>query len=115
VYLNFDPLPSVLFAYSRTFSEFTYVQVFDFDGWRDRECSLIEVKEPVQDDTIEWLENTFTSEPKSLGWPDSITYRFSCHLGRIVIWQSQYQADWVLFAPSARALSQLERLVDQAW
>ena len=115
VYLNFDPLPNVLFAYSRTFSEFTYVRVFDFDGWADREHSLVEIKEPVPHGTIEWLVNTFTSEPRSLGWPASITYRFSCHLGRIAIWQSEQQADWVLSAPSAHALRQLKELVDHAW
>jgi hypothetical protein len=115
VYVNFDPLPNVLFAYSSTFSEFTYVRIFDFDGWRDQERSLIEITEPVQDATMEWLANTFTREPRSLGWPASMTYRFSCQLGRIVIWQSEQQADWVLSARSARALSQLKELVDHAW
>ena len=33
VHVNLDPPPDNLFQYAATFSEFTYVRVFDFDGW----------------------------------------------------------------------------------
>ena len=115
VYVSFDPLPGLPFAYSRTFSEFTYLRVFDFDGGGARAHSLVEHKAPLRDSTLQWLESTLTSEPKSLGWPASITYRYSCHLGRIAIRQSRRQAEWVLSAASARALEQLKGFVDHAW
>src|SRR5215510_4271655 len=33
VHVNLDPPPDNLIQYSAAFSEFTYVRVFDFDGW----------------------------------------------------------------------------------
>jgi len=115
VHVNLDPPPDNLFQYAATFSEFTYVRVFDFDGWWNEDRFLLEIREPLQQATIRWLESRFVSEPRSVGWPGVITYRFSTSLGRIIIWQGERQADWILTAPSSDALIHLKQEVIAVW
>jgi hypothetical protein len=115
VKVNLDPPPDNLFQYAATFSEFTYVRVFDFDGWYDEDRFLLETREPLQQTTLRWLESRFVSEPWSVGWPGTTNYRFSTPLGRIVIWDCEGQADWILTAPSSAALDHLKREVSAVW
>jgi len=115
VQVNLDPPPDNLFQYAATFSEFTYVRVFDFDGWYDEDRFLLEIREPLQQATIRWLESRFVSEPRSFGWPGTTTYRFSSSLGRVVIWQSEGQAEWILTAPSSTALDNLKQRLSAVW
>jgi hypothetical protein len=115
VYCNLDPPPDKLFLYASTFSEFTYVRVFDFDGFCDDDRFLMEIREPLSHADVHWLETNFTVEPRSSGWPSTVTYRFSSTHGRVTIWQSDRQADWNLSASSANALDQLKRSVSPLW
>jgi len=115
VQVNLDPPPDNLFQFAATFSEFTYVRVFDFDGWCEEDRSLLETRGPLQETTIRWLESSFVSEPQSVGWPGATTYRFSTSLGRIIIWSGEGQADWILTAPSSAALDQLKLQVNAVW
>src|SRR5262249_3722945 len=71
--------------------------------------------DPMQQATIRWLESRFVSEPQSVGWPGVTTYRFSTSLERIIIWNSEGQADWILTASSSDALDHLKQQVSAVW
>jgi hypothetical protein len=114
VYVNLDPPPDKLFIYAATFSEFTYVRVFDFDAWDSDRC-LLETYKPLSEADLKWLESRFVTEPRSLGWPGAVTYRFTSDLGRITIWQNLEQADWICSAPTKEALNELKRQLSHLW
>lgn len=115
VYVDFDPPPDKLFQYASSFSEFTYLRLFDFDGWYEDGRFILETRKPLRDETVEWLKKTFREEPTSLGWPGTKTYRYSCPLGRITIWQSEDQADWALTGETPESFQELERQVRTVW
>ena|SRR5882724_304034 len=114
VHVDFRPHARELFLYSRTFSEFTYVRVFDFEALGDSDRSFWVLRRPLTNDELRSLESNYTAEPRSWGWPSAITYRFSSALGRITIWQSERQSDWNLSAASPEALVQLKRSANLA-
>ena len=115
VFVDFDPPPDKLFLYAKTFSEFTYLRVFDFDGWWDADRFALETRPPLTERARRWLDENQTAQPRSLGWPGAGTLRYSSPLGRIVIWESESQADWILSCPSASSLQQLKEQVSAFW
>ena len=114
VHVDFRPHANELLLYSRTFSEFTYVRVFDFEALGDSDRMFSKTRHPLTKDELRALEGSYTIEPRSWGWPSNITYRFSNTLGRITIWQSERQADWNLSAISPEALVQLKQSANLA-
>jgi hypothetical protein len=114
VYVDFRPHAKDLFRYSQTFSEFTYVRVFDFEALGDSDRMFWITRQPLTNDELRSLEGSYTVESRSWGWPSDITYRFSSTLGRITIWQSERQADWSLSATSPEALIQLQQSINLA-
>lgn len=125
VHVNVNPPPDDLTQYAPTFSEFVYVRMFDFGWWphadgsrndEEPERSLIEVRDALRADSLAWLRANFTSDPGSLGWPpEAITHRFSSGPMRIVIYETDGEADWVLSGPSARAVEVLRRKLEGVW
>lgn len=115
VFVDFDPPPDKLFLYANTFSEFTYLRVFDFDGWWDADRFALETRPPLTEPARRWLDENQTAKPRSLGWLGAGTLRYSSPLGRIVIWESEGQADWILSCPSARSLQQLKEQISAVW
>lgn len=115
VYVNLDPPPDTILEYASTFSQFTYVRVFDFGAWFQDDRFVLETREPVREAALRELREMFEVEPISLGWPGTTNYRFSSPLGRIIIWHGEEQADWILSAPSTSAFDQLKRLVMPLW
>ena len=92
-------------------SEFTYVQIFDFAPFRRRDAFFPRSRRPLTDEDLEWLNSHLTAEPWTLGWPSDVTYRFTSPLGQIIIWQSERESYWNLYAASEDLLTQLKRLV----
>ena len=115
VYVDFDPPPDKLFLYANTFSEFTYLRVFDFDGWWDADRFALETRPPLTEPARRWLDENQKAKPRSSGWPGVGTLRYASPLGRIVIWESEGQADWILSCPSAPSLQQLKEQVSAVW
>jgi len=115
VFVDFDPPPDKLFLYAKTFSEFTYLRVFDFDGWWDADRFTLETRAPLAEPARRWLVENYKSEPYSFGWPGIVTLRYSSLLGRIIIWESDGQADWILLCTSAVALQELKGQVCAVW
>lgn len=111
VYVNLDPPPDDLFQYSKSFSEFTFVRVFDHEGFWDEDRCSMEIYQPLSDDDLRTLRGQFKEEPQSLGWPGTVVYRFRNDLGRITICQSDEQADWILSAASSDELKALQSSV----
>lgn len=112
VYVNVDPPPDKLFTYSAAFSEFTFVRVFDHDGFWDPDKSSLEIYRPMEPDDLMRLRDRFVEEPMSFGWPGDENYRFGSTHGRISIWQNDDQSDWSLSAPSPDDLKSLQASVD---
>ena len=115
VYVNMDPPPDDLHLYSDSFSEFTYVRVFDNHGLWDEDRMSMHICGPLAADDLVALEDRFNSEPKSDGWPASVTHRYSDPLGRITIWSGPLQSDWILSADSGSALGALRERVSSIW
>lgn len=112
VYVNLDPPPDDLFQYSRSFSEFTFVRVFDHEGFWDEDRCSMEIYQSLTDDNLRTLRGQFKEEAQSLGWPGTVVYRFRTNLGRITIWQSDGQSDWILSAASPDELAALRSSVE---
>jgi hypothetical protein len=115
VYVNLDPPPDKLFVYANSFSEFTYVRIFDFNAPWDSDRCLMETFKPLTEADVRWLESQFVNEPRSLGWPGTTTYRFTSDHGCITIWQSPEQADWICSASSRQALNELQQQTSHLW
>lgn len=111
VYVNLDPPPDQLFQYSASFGEFTFVRVFDHEGFWDPDRMSLETYRTLTPDDLETLRMLFVEEPQSLGWPGTVVYRFRTDQGRITIWQSDEQSDWNLSAVSPDSLVELQSSV----
>lgn len=111
VYVNLDPPPDRLFRYSQSFSEFTFIRVFDHEGFWDSERCSLELYRPLTPEDLTTLRERFVEEPQSLGWPGNEVYRFRSERGRITIWQSDEQSDWTLSAHSPDDLGKLRSSV----
>ena len=108
-------LRTSLLAYSQSFSEFTFVRVFDFEGFWDSERCSMDTFEPVNEEDLRVLASEFQQQPRSRGWPGTDTYRYSCELPRITIWQSDGQSDWIMSGRSPSDLAQLKSQVAHLW
>ncbi|MGB5492764.1 MAG: SMI1/KNR4 family protein [Woeseiaceae bacterium] len=108
VYVNLDPPPDKLFQYSQSFSEFTFVRVFDHEGFWDSERCSLDTFRPLSPGDLTSLRERFVEEPQSSGWPGNEVYRFRADQGRITIWQGDGQSDWRLSGHSPDALAKLK-------
>lgn len=115
VYVDLDPPPHKLFVYSPSFSEFTFVRVFDHEGFWDSERFSLDTFGPVTAGDLEFLKRRYSQQPSFKGWPGTDTYRFLSEFGRITIWQSKEQADWTLSAKTPAAPSRLRGEVAHLW
>jgi hypothetical protein len=115
VYVDLNPPPDNLFVYSSSFSEFTFVRIFDHEGFWDSDRFSLDTFPPLTTEDLEFLKQKFAQQPSSKGWPGTDTYRFLSELGRITIWQSKEQADWTLSTKSPAALAQLRGEVAHLW
>ncbi len=115
VYVNVESPPDDLHLYSRTFSDFTYVRVFDHHGFWDEGRMSMDICDPLTADDLALLNDRFEVELTSEGWPSAVTHRFSSPLGRITIWSAPDQSDWVLSSDSPAALGALREQVQPIW
>ncbi len=111
VYVNLDPPPDDLFVYSTSFSEFTFVRVFDHEGYWAPDRMSLETYRSLEAGDLATLRARFSEESGSSGWPGNQVYRFRSRHGRITIWQSDEQSDWTLSAPSTDELETLQASV----
>ncbi len=120
VYVNLDPWtegdpkPDKVFLYTPTFSDFTFIRAFDFEGFHDPDRTHAEICRPLEEEDLGVLRGRFAEQPRSRGWPGDEQYRFQAENGRITIW-SWDQADWNLTADSAKGLDELIRSVRDIW
>jgi hypothetical protein len=111
VHVQLKPWSGPLFRFARRFSEFTYVQIFDFAPFRRKDAFFSRSRKPLTDEDLEWLSGNLAAEPWTLGWPSDVTYRFASPLGQIIIWQSERESYWNLYGATEDSLLQLKRLV----
>ena len=59
VYVDLDPPPDQLFVYSPTFSEFTFVRVFDHEGLWDSDRFSLDTFKPLTTQDLEFLKQRY--------------------------------------------------------
>ncbi len=115
VYVNMDAPPDELFEYSPSFTEFAYVWVFDHEEFWDEDRCSMDTCDPITADDLSFLGSRFKTEPRSEGWPGNKVYRYSSPTGRITIWASDQQSDWIMSASSPDDLAALRKQVIHLW
>jgi hypothetical protein len=102
---------------AETFSSFVASQVWDHTEIFDRNTPLDRILVQAQDvplcgDDLAFLERRFEARTPTHGWPGDHQYRFERGEARLLIWDSEDQADWWITAATSGGLA---ALVDELW
>lgn len=94
------------------FSEYVYTCVWDYVKVLHQSAGVQAQNAPLSTKSIEVLQQIFTAEPKTFGWPGSVQYRFAGQDGYLLIWSADGQADWWIGASTE---SSLEKMLTHIW
>ncbi len=106
VYINLDPPPDNWVLCCDRFSTFIYTRLFDFYHWLDQNNIVMGSGRPVGASMEKNLQNEFSLEPVTYGWPGARQIRFSQGGIKITIHDDSQQSisNWYFSADSPEAL-----------
>jgi hypothetical protein len=86
-----------------------HVEVFAEADSNGRRSLLQAQASPLRAQDLGFLRENFTEEPSTHGWPGNNQYRFQRGDSRILIWDSDDQADWFITASTEEHLAEVAR------
>jgi hypothetical protein len=99
------------------FSTFIGCQIWDwsevFSAWQPGGRVMLQAQDtPLRQGDLAFLRERFDNRPTTRGWPGDTQYRFERGEARVLVWESEGQADWWITAMDEDGLA---ALVDELW
>ena len=111
VYVDVDTDGAEWTLQAPTFSAYIHACVWDYVFVFDQPGLVQAQNEPLTVEALGQLQELFTEQPPTFGWPGSTQHRIAGKGQAILIWAADDQADWFVGARDARALESALRAV----